>query len=523
MVQHLGLLERLDARAASSPHGRAIIDPGGRAVTREVLARRARAIARGFSVAGLEPGDRVLFAVRPSATAVALMVGIVEAGGVLVAAQPGVGDSVFESQMRLVQPRWVVAESRVLAAMNSPLVRRVVRWRGGALPSLERLRSATFVRVGRWLPWMPRAITLEALEILAAGPHPETPRAASSTDAPALIVFTSGTTDTPKAVVHSRGSLQATLDIVGERLAIGEGDVLYARELHLALPALFAGATVIISASTRFSAAEAVRRLDVNGATHMFEVTANCRLLAEHLAARRRRLPASLRHVLIGAAPVPATFLRGFRDALPPGARAWCVYGMTEILPVAVVPLEEKIAYVGGGDLVGAPVRGVEARVSASGELLVRGRNLFTGYLGGPPVREHPTGDHARLDEGRIVLLGRGKDMIIRREHNIYPELHEPVIESIRGVRRCAMVGVYDHSIADERIVLAVETEDGCDEVAFMRALRRELRQGPARIDDDAQPDLIIFTPLPESGRSRKVDKQAVRELARSRLECALP
>ena len=169
-------------------------------------------------------------------------------------------------------------------------------------------------------------------------------------------------------------------------------------------------------------------------------------------------------------------------------------------------------------DIVGAPVRGAAARVGQTGELVVRGENLFTGYLGEPPAIEHATGDLACLDGNRIVLLGRVKDMIIRREHNIYPELHEPVIERIPGVRRCAMVGVYDQVLHDERVVLAIETEEGFGGDAFVRAVARALRAGPAHIDAAALPDLIILTPLPESGRSRKVDKDALRELARAQL-----
>jgi acyl-CoA synthetase (AMP-forming)/AMP-acid ligase II len=277
----------------------------------------------------------------------------------------------------------------------------------------------------------------------------------------------------------------------------------------------------VVPGGGSFSAARTLRALESHGATHLFEVTANCQRLADHAIARRRRLPASLRHVLVGAAPVRGACLRRVQDVLPPGARAWCVYGMTEILPVAAVTLDAKLAYEGAGDLVGAPVPGVSVRTTDAGELLVSGPHLFTGCLGAPAAsagHEHATGDQARLDGGRIVLLGRVKDMIIRREHNIYPGLHEPLIERLPGVRRCALVGVWDDAIADERVVLAVEPERWGDDERFVRSLWRALRAGPARIDDAAQPDHIMLLALPESGRAHKVDRQAVRELARARL-----
>ena len=83
------------------------------------------------------------------------------------------------------------------------------------------------------------------------------------------------------------------------------------------------------------------------------------------------------------------------------------------------------------------------------------------------------------------------------------------------------MVGVFDEALADERIVLVVEPEPWCDDDAFLGRLQLELRAGPHRIDEAAQPDLIILTVLPESGRSSKVNRDALRTLARQRLACA--
>ncbi|MDF1506285.1 AMP-binding protein, partial [Roseisolibacter sp. H3M3-2] len=88
----------------------------------------------------------------------------------------------------------------------------------------------------------------------AAAPLPD-----ASPDAPAFVVFTSGTTAAPRAVVHTQRSLRATLDAVGASLALGDGDVLYAGELHLALPALLAGARVVVPPRGRFDAARLAR------------------------------------------------------------------------------------------------------------------------------------------------------------------------------------------------------------------------------------------------------------------------
>jgi acyl-CoA synthetase (AMP-forming)/AMP-acid ligase II len=519
-MRGVGLLDRLAERSASNPTAIAI-EHERESVSREEFVGRARRLARGFVAAGLEPGDRVLFAVRPTPASLAMILGIVEAGGVLVPASIGAGQSVFDAQMALVNPRWVVAEAGLLAASRSRLTRRVARWRGADLPSLERLRAATFVRVGRGIPGAAADHSLASLEGAGSSMPGTTSMPELAAEDPLLVVFTSGTTTAPKAALHSGRSMRATLAMIGERLDILEADVLYARDLHLILPALFAGAKVVMPSTSPFSPSKMVRALARHRVTHVFAVTAECQELLGHLHAHRKQLSPTLRHVLIGAAPVHTGFLRRFAGVLPPGATAWCVYGMTEILPVSCVTLADKLAYAGDGDCVGTPIPGVHVWTAADGELMVSGPNLFSGYVGQPPVREHATGDLARIDGGCITLLGRKKDMIIRGQHNIYPELHEQVIERITGVRRCAMVGVFDSAAADERVVLFVEPEDGCDTPAFERRLRRELRDGDARIDAAAQPDRIVLMSLPESGRSRKVDKLALREVARVTLGCA--
>ena len=509
----LDLLSQLEACAERDPDAVALVDTSGARITRAMLAARTRAVAAGLVASGMRPGDHVLFAVRPGVDAIVYMVAIVEAGGVIVAADLGVGDAVFAAQVAASRPRWVVAESLLLAASSSAVVRRIARSRGLGLLPFGALARARRIRVGRWLPGAGGSLSERAL--VAAGLVHAPSLGLDDPGAPAIVVFTSGTTAAPRGVVHSRRSVATTLAVIGRRLGIAEGDVLYSRDLHLILPALVRGARVVVAPGGSFSAARMIAQLAAHGVTHFFAVTAEAQSLGEWLATRGTRMPASVREVMIGAAPVRVGFLRDFQRVLPAGARAWCVYGMTELLPAAWVTLEEKLAFTGDGDLVGHPADGVAMRID-DGELVLAGPNLFTGYLGEPPVTEHRSGDLARIDdEGRVVLLGRAKDMIIRGRYNIYPELHEPVIERIDGVRRCAMVGVFDEAVADERVVLVVEGEPGVAEDSLRTRLAEALRPGAGVIDDSALPDLVRLAPVPVVGRSTKVDKRALRALAR--------
>jgi acyl-CoA synthetase (AMP-forming)/AMP-acid ligase II len=509
------LLEPLSEGTAGPARALAVRTSRGDGISFGALARELRAVTGGLVREGMRPGDRALFALRPSPGAVVLQLAVLRAGGVLVATDLGLGETSFAGRLAQIAPRFVLTEPLLLALSRTAAVRRLLRARGIALPPLAAIREARFVTVGPWVPGAPRTLTLAALRRGPVHAWLPVPRRAHDES---FIVFTSGTTDAPKAVVHSQSSLEAIVGLVGRHLGASRGDVLLARDLHLVAPALLAGATVVLPPSAPFDPARVLSLLSAARVTHAFGVPHDWQRLTDYCLRARRRLPASLRLLMLGAAPVRRPFLARLRDVLSPETRVLCVYGMTEMAPISAVTLEEKLAYAGPGDLVGTPFPGVAARAGADGELLVRGPNLFRGYLGGPPVDEHPTGDMAVLAaDGRVALLGRRKDMIIRGHHNLYPELYEPALEAIPGVRRCAIVGVYDEAIADERVVVAVEPQPGLDPAAFERRFRREIAEGAHRIDLAARPDAILVGPLPVGGRSDKVDKRALRALARRR------
>jgi acyl-CoA synthetase (AMP-forming)/AMP-acid ligase II len=198
---------------------------------------------------------------------------------------------------------------------------------------------------------------------------------------------------------------------------------------------------------------------------------------------------------------------------LAPATSAWAVYAMTEMLPVSAATLDEKLAYTGEGDCIGVPFPGVRATIS-DGELVLAGPNLCRGYLDERDMVAHHTGDLARIDAGgRIVLLGRKKEMIIRGHTNIYPALIEETVNQIAGVRASALVGRYDPARSDERVVLVVEPFGDESESVLRARLEWELRAGPHSIDTTAYPDAIVFAPLPRAGRSHKVDRRALAAL----------
>lgn len=528
-VTTLTPLQALGVRAADCPEATALVDFDGRTWTRAQLLAEADAARSGLSTLGFCAGDRVLFSVRPGARALALALAVHELGGVLVPQDPGVGDELFAARVALLAPRWVLAEGPLLARPGS-LASRLLRLLGMRWAPLGSIFGARYVRVGRGVPGGRAAIAYD--ELIARGRDALRREPTSSAamrdepthfepaqrvhqslpeDAEALLVHTSGTTRAPRIVVHTRRSLAAILDAVARGLALTEADVVYARDLHMLLPALAAGALAVVPSAGSGHPRQILRTLHRWRVTQAFLVTRDCRALAEQVERDAGALPTSLKQLMIGAAPVRSAFLSRLQRVLPSDCVAWCVYGATEALPIARVSLAEKLAWQGDGDLVGAPIPGVIVRIREDGQLAVSGERCCRGYLGEPEQAEIATGDIATMEDGRIVLLGRAKDMIIRGEHNIYPELYEPAVERIAGVRRAAMVGDFDSRLADERVLLVVEPEPDASEPELRRRIATTLASREGRIDAAAQPDEIIFRRLPESGRSGKVDKAGLR------------
>lgn len=509
-------LDTMRAHARAAPGMPAVTESGGRTVTRAALMNQVDCAVRALRGRGLRAGDPVLFSVRPGVPALVLVLAVHELGGVLLPMDPGVSDALFEARIAALRPRWVFAQSLLLAP-PSGLVARLLRARGLHFAALGSVAGARYLHVGPRVPGAPPSVSYRRLLREKSHRHDgastQVPAAVESPadDAAAFIVCTSGTTASPKAVIHTRRSLSAIIAAVQGELSLTSAGVLYARDLHLIVPALLAGARAVVPGEREFDGMRALSCFEQEGVTHAFLVTRDCRLLLDACLATGKRVPDTVRSLMIGAAPVRAAFLSRLAEVLPAHTVAWCVYGATEVLPVARVSLREKVAYDGPGDLVGAPIPGVHVRVDEDGHLCVSGDRCFAGYVGEPPVVEHRSGDLARIRDGRIVLLGRASDMIIRGEHNIYPALYEPLVERVPGVRRAALVGDFDGALADERLVLVVEPETGTDHDALAARVRAAVRSGPLRLDGSAQPDRIVIATLPESGRSHKIDKTALR------------
>jgi acyl-CoA synthetase (AMP-forming)/AMP-acid ligase II len=482
------------------------------------LGTAIRSTAAGLRSLGMRRGDRVLFSVRPGVDAVILALGIVHAGGTVVFADPGAGAALFRARSALAAPSWVAAESLLYLA-STPMLRPLARRRGLDLPAYAAIvPDARHLYSGPWSPGVPRGARSTRW---LSGPHrgrAETTPARSSDEA--LIVFTSGTTAAPRAVVHTRGSLGAGLaDVAAASMRAGQRVV--TDQLMVGIPALIAGAHWIMPAPGLDPGASPARYLDLlPDAEVLFTPPAALDAILRLLDENPHLAPRGLDTLILGGAPVLRPLLeRAF--ARFPGVTIRAVYGMTEIVPVAIADGAEKLARRDAdGDYAGRLVPSVQARLD-DGELVVAGPGLASGYLGEPPLTEVRTGDLAILDGDELTLRGRKKDMFIRGTQNVYPGLYEPVIGGLPGVREAVLTGMPD-AIGDDLIVVLVVPDGEPPRALDARhplalSVARAL---PGLLDAGAVPDAVFASPeLPRTGRSRKLDRRAIAALVSGELK----
>lgn len=488
------MLDRLDHALRSRPERPAVLAAtrtGATRVraTRGELAELADAFAAALHARGLRAGDTVGVAVRPGPRALAVLLALWRLGLRGAVLDPGAGPDVLRARLALARPSLVLADAaaQAVAGWARPLARRARL----ALPDLAELGPVA--TVGPRLPGCAPAL------------DPAAPRAGvpvhGDSDGDAVIVFTSGTTSRPRAVVHTRSSLAAGMATVSALIGPVPDRPVLGGTFFVLVPALTAGAPVALPARGPRVLARQLHRLRPR----------DTYLTPPQL---REALDAGARfhgRVWTGSAPAGAGLLERVRGA--GASEAWGVYALTELFPAAAVEAREKAAFDGAGDLVGAPLPGVRAKPDADGQLLLGGPGARDRYLGEEPDPWIRTGDRARLDgAGRIVLEGRCKDMVLRRAENIYPGLYEPALH-VPGVELAVLVGV-PAGDGDERLVAVVQPRRGTDEGALRAALSE-----PVRRMGGARPDALLFARIPLSGRSRKPDRPATAALAARRLD----
>jgi long-chain acyl-CoA synthetase len=317
----------------------------------------------------------------------------------------------------------------------------------------------------------------------AAGP--EVAVAAKADDDTAVILYTSGTTGTPKGAELTHANLTRNVELVVDTLlGLGPDDVILG-----ALPlfhsfgqtcglnaAVAAGASLALV--PRFSPRAALETIAADRVTVFQGVPTMFAALLNH-SDRQTYDVGSLRYCLSGGAALPVEVLHGFEREF--GCVVLEGYGLSETSPVACFNHADRERKPGS---IGTPIAGVEMRVvdderhelapGEAGEIAIRGHNVMKGYLNRPEATAEAidadgwfyTGDIGRIDdEGRYYIVDRKKEMIIRGGYNVYPREIEEVLYGHPAVAETAVIGV-PHPELGEEVAAAVRLKPGVDVAA---------------------------------------------------------
>lgn len=487
-------LESLDKKALVFSDGKLNVSAG------EIHAQ-SLSVAAGLQMKGFREGDRAVLIVPPGRDFLKVFFAVGLLKGTIAIVDPEMGRENFESKLKQLKPQWIFIDSRLILLREHPII-RFFHLRFTKRPFYVSLPGeAKIVTTGKKLPLFSSDFHLpkshaEQVEMVDSGNHD------------LIITYTSGTLAEPKGVVHSVNSLFESLSHIKTQIDSNPETRIGAYLPHFLLIGICSGSPVYL-----FPKEQSVEwKYDFfvqHKITTLFGPPSDYLPLIQHCKNTQCKFPKSISLVMLGSAPVYPNFLEELISVCDSHVEIKCMYGMTENLVVAIADGREKVVSDVKGDFLGKPVDGIQLSIADDGEILVNSPQLFSNYLH-LDSREtpHATGDLGYLENGNLILSGRKKDMIIRRDTNIYPAIYEKTIRAIPGVSDAVMIGNYRKDLHDEEVVLFVES-DFSDE----KKIRSYLSEGKYSIDKEALPDKIVFTKIPRSGRQDKVDRKALKAL----------
>ncbi|MFA3899868.1 class I adenylate-forming enzyme family protein [Rhodococcus qingshengii] len=449
--------------ATLAPDSVAVRDlTAGRELTYTALRDAAGHLAAGLVEEGLRPGDRVALLLHNSCDYVIAFMGALTAGAVVVPLNTRLTIGDFDYMLKDAGASLLVTEPTFLEALRadaSITLPRVVDVSGetDGVPTLDSISRESFI-----------------------APHVQ--------DASDLcsLMYTSGTTGAPKAVMLSHGAWNSVSDTCVELLDFEDGiSVMHPAPLthgagFLLLPTLrHAGVNLLVRNFNADQTASLIRDGDAEG---MFLVPSMIRMLLDALPADWA--PAEkFRWIYYAGSPIDVPTFREATERLD--ARLVQSFAQMEA-PMFLTSLgaddhrradtdEHVLAKSAGRLIPGREIRvvnpeGKNVPVGEIGEIWGKAPQVMLGYWNRPEETAKTldqgwlhTGDMGRLDaDGYLFLVDRVKDMIVTGGSNVYAREVEEVLIDAPGVARAAVIGL-PHRIWGEEVTAVLVAAEGVD------------------------------------------------------------
>ena len=260
------------------------------------------------------------------------------------------------------------------------------------------------------------------------------------------IVFTSGSSGNPKAVLHTLGNHYFSALGSNENISFGPGD-----RWLLSLPLYHVGGLLILFRAAISGGAvvvpdenwELIENIEKYNITHVSLVATQLLRLLENEASLN--ILRNLKSILIGGSYIPSELIKNsIKNNLP----IFTTYGSTEMASqITTTKSNEKSEKL---YTAGKPLNYRTIKISEDGEILVKGETLFKGYVENKRI-DSPfdidgwfhTGDLGKIDnEGYLTVIGRKDNMFISGGENIYPEEIEQILTNIDEIENALVIDV---------------------------------------------------------------------------------
>jgi acyl-coenzyme A synthetase/AMP-(fatty) acid ligase len=331
-----------------------------------------------------------------------------------------------------------------------------------------------------------------------------------------LLLYTSGTTGRPKAVLHSHNSLTRAVDSGVKHWGIAPGDAIimpspvthvsgYSNGLELPF---IAGTQTVLMES--WNAGDALALIERHQVTGTVAATPFLTELANAARGAGTRLP-SLKFFACGGAAVPADVIPSANAAFE-NCRAFRVFGSSEVPLVTLgypAAGDEHLAATTDGAIID-----YEVQILDDGEILARGPAMFMGYADVEQTAEAITADGyfrtgdigCITKEGALLITGRKKDLIIRGGENISAKEIEDALHTHADVREAAVVAMPHARLGEGICAFIIGTATAEALIAHIASSGLAKQKTPERFE------FVADFPRTASG---KIRKDQLRELAK--------
>jgi acyl-CoA synthetase (AMP-forming)/AMP-acid ligase II len=432
----------------------------------------SRTFGAALVASGIEPGDRVGIWAPNSAEWIVALLGIVQAGAVLVPVNTRWKGVEAADVLRRSGARALVTVTDFLGSDYLAMLAAS----GVELPDL----STTVVAHGPapasvigWDGFLDRATADTTAEVARRS-------AVVGDDDPSDILFTSGTTGTPKGVVQTHGrTLCVARDWVAMTgLTAGDRYLMVNPYFHMfglkagILASIVAGATMF--PEPVFDVDRALGRVADERITVLPGAPTIYQAILDHPDRGNYDL-SSLRVAVTGAADIPVELIRRVQEELP-FSTVITGYGLTEAGTATATSADDDPATI--ATTVGRARPGFEVRIvdggndvafGEPGEILLRGPSVLSHYLDDPKAtadalsadRWLRTGDLGVIDDaGCLRIVGRAKDMFIVGGFNAYPAEIENALLRHPDIQQAAVIGIPDERLGEVGMAFVVTRPD---------------------------------------------------------------